>query len=262
MDEKQLQTHLSGLNLGTICYLTETDSTNDVALQMLEQGAPDASLVAAGWQKQGRGRLDRIWYSVPEHSLTFSMLFTDLSLEPSKINLLAPFAGMAVTLALEENLRLSPEIKWPNDVLLDGKKVAGILVDSVWEGDRHKGVVIGVGVNVATMSVPPEESQMFPSGSVEFAAGSKVDRWELLRWIITKMQREKGNIGSETFMAGWERRLAYKNQPVRISTLTDSPIMGHVLGINPVGSLRIELDDGTTRDVEAGDVSLRPATGF
>lgn len=261
MNEKQLQKSLAGLNLGTIHYLEETDSTNDVALQLLEKGVSDTSLVAASWQKHGRGRLGRVWHSVPDHSLTFSIIFTSLPFEPTHIPLAAPFAGLAVALALEENLGLSPEIKWPNDVLINGKKVAGILAESVWDGDLYKGTVIGVGINVATISVPPAEAQMFPAGSIELAAGKNVNRWKLLSWIVAVMLRERSNIGSKIFMTEWERRLAFMNQVVTIKAPSASPFFGRVVGINPAGSLRIRQDNGTTREVEAGDVTLRPETG-
>jgi BirA family biotin operon repressor/biotin-[acetyl-CoA-carboxylase] ligase len=259
MDQNTLQQLLSGLPLGAVRYLEETASTNDDALHWLEQGAPDASLVYAGKQTHGRGRFERTWYNTPEASLAFSIIFHAGEMNPEAVSLLAPFAGLAVCKALEASLHLSPRIKWPNDVLLDGKKVAGILSEAVWEGSACKGVVVGVGVNVALESVPPWTALAFPAGSIQEAAGRTADRWELLHAVIAEMLISRPMIGSSIFFREWEERLAFRGERVDVFAPAGIKISGRLIGISPAGSLRIRLDDGTTRDVEAGDLSLRPA---
>jgi len=261
MDQIALQELLSALPLGAVRYVDETASTNDDALQWLAEGAPDVSLVCTGMQTRGRGRMERIWYSTPGASLAFSVIFHAGSAEPQAVSLLAPFAGLAVCKALETSLGLSPSIKWPNDVLLGGKKVAGILSEAIWDGLACRGVVIGIGVNVAPGSVPPETVLAFPAGSVEEAAGRKVNRWELLHAVIAELLHSRSTIGSTAFFREWEGRLAFKGERVEVFPPAGGRISGRLAGITPAGSLRIGLDDGTTRDVEAGDVSLRPAPG-
>ena len=261
MDQTALQELLSDLPLGTVRYTGETASTNNDALQWLAEGAPDASLVCTGMQTRGRGRMERTWYSNPGASLAFSVIFHAGGVNPETVSFLAPFGGLAVCKALETSLGLSPSIKWPNDVLLGGRKVAGILAEAVWDGLACRGVVIGIGVNVASGSVPPMQAMAFPAGSIEEAAGRHVDRWELLHAVIAEMVHGRSTIGSAVFFREWEERLAFKGEPVVVIPPSGGRISGRVMGITPAGSLRIGLDDGTTRDVEAGDVSLRPAPG-
>jgi BirA family biotin operon repressor/biotin-[acetyl-CoA-carboxylase] ligase len=261
MDQIALQELLSALPLGAVRYVDETASTNDDALQWLAEGAPDASLVCTGMQTRGRGRMERAWYSTPGASLAFSVIFHAGSAEPQAVSLLAPFAGLAVCKALETSLGLSPCIKWPNDVLLGGKKVAGVLAEAVWDGPVCRGVVIGIGVNVASRSIPPMQALVFPAGSIEQAAGRTVDRWELLHAIIAELLHSRSTIGSTGFFQEWEGRLAFKGERVEVFPPAGGRVSGRLAGITPAGSLRIGLDDGTTRDVEAGDVSLRPAPG-
>lgn len=262
MDQAALQAILSDLPLGAVRYTEETASTNNDALHWLEQGAPDASLVCAGMQTHGRGRMERAWYSTPDASLSFSIIFHAGGMDPNAVALLAPFAGLAVCKALEASLSLSPRIKWPNDVLLDGRKVAGILSEAVWDGPECKGAVIGIGVNVAPGSVPPESAVAFPAGSIDEAAGRQVDRWELLHAVIAEVLRSRLVIGRADFFREWEGRLAFRGERVVVISPAGGRISGWVTGISPAGSLRIRLDNGTTRDVEAGDVSLRPEPGM
>lgn len=261
MDQAALQELLTDLPLGAVRYVDETASTNDDALQWLAEGAPDASLVCAGMQTRGRGRMERVWYSAPGASLAFSVIFHAGGDETQAVPLLAPFSGLAVCKALETSLGLSPRIKWPNDVLLGGMKVAGILSEAVWDGPLCQGVVIGIGVNVAPGSVPPETALAFPAGSVEGTAGRKVDRWNLLQAVIAELLRSRSSIGNADFFREWDTRLAFKGEQVDLFPPSGGRVSGRLVGITPAGSLRIGLDDGTTRDVEAGDVSLRPAPG-
>ena len=262
MDQFILQQLLSDLSLGEVRYRQETASTNDEALQWLEQGAPDASLVCAGIQTRGRGRMERTWYSTPGASLAFSLILNASLMQPETIPLLAPYAGLAVCKALEDSLGLSPSIKWPNDVLLDGKKVAGILSEAVWDGPACKGAVIGIGVNVAPESVPLMPELAFPAGSIDEAAGRQVDRWKLLHAVIAELLRSRSTIGSVDFFREWENRLAFRGERVVVIPPAGSRISGRVMGISLPGCLQIRLDNGTTRDVEAGDVSLRPEPGM
>ncbi len=261
MDQAALQKLLSGLPVGEVRYTEETASTNDDALQWLEEGAPDASLVCTGMQTRGRGRMERTWYSTPDASLAFSVIFHAGGRNPESVSLLAPFAGLAVCKALEASLGLSAQIKWPNDVLLGGRKVAGILSEAVWDGLSCRGVVVGIGVNVAPESVPPLQELAFPAGSIEEAAGKAIDRWYLLCAIITELVYSRSAVGSAGFFGEWEDRLAFKGEMVEVLSPAGGRISGRLAGISPAGSLRIRLDDGTTRDVAAGDVSLRPAKG-
>ncbi len=258
MDEIELKGLLSHLPLGEVRYLDVTGSTNDDALAWLEDGAPDASLVVTSHQTKGRGRMDHTWHSQSEASLTFSLIFQPQMADSELLSFFAPMAGLAVCKALEQNLGLFPEIKWPNDVLMDRKKAAGILSEALWIGNKCMGVVVGIGVNIAPSSMPPDVDLPIPATCLEMAAGKKINRWDVLVWIVEQILIEKQSIGSAEFLQDWERRLAYLEEKVQILPPTGSSVNGMVKGISPSGCLRIALDNGTTIEVEAGDVHLRP----
>ena len=120
----------------------------------------------------------------------------------------SPLAGLGVAVALE-NLGLSPQIKWPNDVLLARRKVCGILAEAAWVGDQLQALVLGVGVNVASSSVPPDDQVIFPATCVEAAAGRAVDRLDLLREILRAIFEWRSRLAQPEFIDAWQSRLAF-----------------------------------------------------
>jgi BirA family biotin operon repressor/biotin-[acetyl-CoA-carboxylase] ligase len=163
VNEADLKTALSGLPLGQIHYFSEIGSTNDFAHTLLEEGAADGALVVADAQTQGRGRLGRKWITVPGAALAFSLALKPEAHELEHLAFFAPLAGLAVCQALVENYGLPAEVKWPNDVLIERRKTCGILVEAVWQGSQLQGVVAGIGVNVASSAVPPDDEVLFPA---------------------------------------------------------------------------------------------------
>jgi BirA family biotin operon repressor/biotin-[acetyl-CoA-carboxylase] ligase len=261
MDEFELRHLLRNIPLADIRYRESMTSTNDEALDWLEHDAPDASLVIANDQTKGRGRMNRQWFSSPETALTFSLILRPKEEVTASLPFYAPLAGLAVCKALEQHAGLSPQMKWPNDVLLQGKKAAGVLTEAVWNGNACKGVVIGIGVNIAPVSVPESDIFPLPAISVNEVAGQKIDRWQLLLWILEIFFQEQFEIGSQVFLTEWEKRLAYRGERVTIIPPAGTPFTGKMLGINQNGDLQVELDDGTTKEISAGDVHLRYDSG-
>ena len=188
MDEQTLEQLLRNTPVTGLRYFDAAGSTNDIALQWIESGAEDFSLVVADQQTAGRGRMQRKWVTNPGAALAFSLI---LHLTPEEISLagLIPFmAGAAVSSALEQLYSLAPQIKWPNDILLNKRKTAGILVESVWQDEKHASVVIGIGVNISPSSLPPVENLALPATCVEDAVSRPVDRWQLLAAILSSLQ--------------------------------------------------------------------------
>ena len=146
---------LSRLPVPAYRYLESVTSTNDLALAWAEDGAPDGALVIADTQTAGRGRMTRRWLTPPHSALALSLVLRPNPQEAARLALFSPLGGLALSTALEEQFNLQPQIKWPNDVLLDGKKTAGILAESVWQDGSVQAVVLGIGVNVSPLSVPP-----------------------------------------------------------------------------------------------------------
>src|SRR5512142_3320319 len=139
MDVDRLRSHLSGLPVAHIRCFDTVGSTNDEALAWAAAGAQDGCLVVADQQTLGRGRLNRRWITRPGAALAFSLIFQPGPEEIERMGFFSPLGALAISQALEEKLGLSPEIKWPNDVLLMGRKTAGILVEAAWMGTRLQG---------------------------------------------------------------------------------------------------------------------------
>jgi BirA family biotin operon repressor/biotin-[acetyl-CoA-carboxylase] ligase len=257
--QKKLQTLLDSLPLGGLRWFDTIGSTNDEALVWATEDAPDVSLVIADEQTAGRGRAGREWITPKGTALAFSLILRPL---PSETDSATLFTGLgAVALAdVLKRLKLKPRIKWPNDILLNGKKTAGILVESVWSGDQLDTVVLGMGVNVLEASTPPSERLQFPATSVEAELGRSVDRVDLLRDILAAILAWRPGLANGKLVKAWEEKLAYKGQLVQIWKESDTVLEGRVIGLEAGGDLRL-LD--TRRDkivtVQFGEIHLRPS---
>ncbi|HVN55125.1 MAG TPA: biotin--[acetyl-CoA-carboxylase] ligase [Anaerolineaceae bacterium] len=253
----QIWQSLAHLSIAELRYLPETGSTNADALAWAAQGAPDFSLVIADKQTAGRGRLGRGWITFPGAALAFSLILRDIpNLET--IPYYSPWGALAVCEALEA-LGLQPEIKWPNDVLLERRKVAGLLLESSWQREQIEAAVVGIGVNIAPSAVPPAAELRFPADSVEGILGQPVDRWSLLGAILGSMAAWREKLAAPDFLAAWERRLAFRGEWVLVGDGLSPTRLGRVEGLAPGGQLRLTAEDGLPFSISVGEISLRPA---
>jgi BirA family biotin operon repressor/biotin-[acetyl-CoA-carboxylase] ligase len=203
--------------------------------------------------------LGRKWVTNPGSALAFSLALRPSRIEQERLAFFAPLAGLAVCRALVEDYGLAAKVKWPNDVLLENRKACGVLVEAVWSGSRLYGVVLGIGVNVAPGSVPPEGEVMFPATCVEQTLGRPLDRLELLAAILRQVFALRKILGSGPFLQMWQEQLAFLGQEVRVDLLGPGEfVVGQVLGIDIHGNLRLHTQDGNEVEVAAGDVRLRP----
>ncbi len=161
--------------------------------------------------------------------------------------------------ALERVFGLEAKIKWPNDVLVGGRKLSGVLVEAVWLGQELSAAVLGIGINVARESEPPAGELLFPATSVEAALGRSVDRWALLHAVIGSLLDWLQRLEGPEFLRTWEARLAYRGQPVRVFREGGAALEGELLGLEEDGALRLRLPTGALMRIQAGDVHLRPA---
>src|SRR5689334_13301269 len=175
MNQNELKRILSKLPLGDVKYFDSIGSTNTEALDWATSGAPDLSLVIADEQTAGRGRLDRKWFTPKDTALAFSLILHPSIEEKPYLTRMVGLTALAVVDALQTR-GLIAQVKWPNDVLLNGNKVAGILVESVWSGEEVECVVLGIGINVLKEAVPSAELLQFPATSLEESLGSNVPR--------------------------------------------------------------------------------------
>jgi BirA family biotin operon repressor/biotin-[acetyl-CoA-carboxylase] ligase len=257
----ELETRLLDLPVQVRRYASVA-STNDSALDWAMHGAPHYGLVFADHQSAGRGRHQRNWITKPGVALAFSLVIHPTPAEAAHASLFSPLAAMAMCDALQKYpVFRKPgacRIKWPNDVLLNGRKASGILVESTWLGDRMHSAVIGMGVNVKPESVPVDANLLFPATSVETEGGISVDRYDLLHDIIQKIISLRAILLDTEFIRQYEHLLAYKGQKVTIKDDTRDQVSGIVTGILPNGDLLLEDENGQTIPVNVGDVHLRP----
>lgn len=257
MDNNTLRRKLNRVPLSDLRAFDSIGSTNDEALEWVDQGAPDFSLVIADEQTKGRGRFDRKWVTKPGSSLAFSLILIPTEAEKEKISLFAPLCGIAVWQALWDQFNLTAEIKWPNDILLNRQKCAGILVEAAWKGNDIRGVVLGIGINISPASIPPMEHQMFPPICIETALGEPVDRLDLLAAVLNAIHEWRPLLGSQAFFNYWQEHLAFKGESVRIEQSPKPSIIGVVKGIDNTGRLLLTLPDGKEKAISIGDVHLR-----
>ena len=156
LGEKLLRMSLRDLPLGGLRFFEEISSTNDVALEWASQGAPDLALVVAEGQTSGRGRAGRAWVTRPGTALAFSLVLQLSSGEEQNLPRFSGLGALAVASALQK-WGLTAAVKWPNDILLEGRKVCGILVEAVWVGEKVERMILGIGINVTTEAVGVEQ---------------------------------------------------------------------------------------------------------
>jgi BirA family transcriptional regulator, biotin operon repressor / biotin---[acetyl-CoA-carboxylase] ligase len=256
MDQETLKLLLQDTPITGLRYFDAVGSTNDMATQWIESCPSDFSIVIADQQTTGRGRMKRKWVTNPGSALAFSLI---LHLSPDEVPHagLVPFlAAVSVSAALEQLYQLQPQIKWPNDILLNGKKITGILVESVWKDESHVSVVIGIGVNITPASLPEVENLALPATCVEEEAGQAVDRWQLLSAILNSMYQWRAEIGKGSLIDYINLRLAYKEQQVRIIENFGAELNGQLIAIDPSGALLIK-SDSRLIPINIGDVHLR-----
>jgi BirA family biotin operon repressor/biotin-[acetyl-CoA-carboxylase] ligase len=257
MDQNDLTKQLSKLNLGNIRYFESLGSTNDEALAWATGGAKDMSLVVADEQTMGRGRYDRPWFTPPGTALAFSLIIHPTLNERPHLSRLVGLAALSIARTMQAR-GLYPEIKWPNDVLLNRRKVAGVLIELVWSGEDVENVVIGVGINITKRSVPSTDILRFPAISLEDMLGQTVDRVEILHDILDSFISLRPKLGSKELIAEWEKLLAYQGRQVQVEMGAGQTITGKIAGLEEDGSLRLREENGKIVTVRFGDVRLRP----
>ncbi|RMD83575.1 MAG: biotin--[acetyl-CoA-carboxylase] ligase [Candidatus Dadabacteria bacterium] len=238
-----------------LSVLPVTGSTNDDAAALARQGAPEGTVVLAERQTAGRGRMGRRWASLPGRSVTLSCVLRP-PIPPAEAPRLSLVAALAVACAMEaEGLRA--RIKWPNDVLLGGRKVCGILTEIEAEADTVHFVIAGIGLNVNTTrdEFPPELRESATSMRID--AGRRFDRARITAALLQSLERWYGRFLGEPFdrlAAEWNRRSVTVGRRVRVTGAGEA-IEGCCLGIDGDGALLVN-DGLRTHRVVAGDVTV------
>ncbi len=256
---KQLQDSLRTKHLGrSILFSHEVDSTNEWAKELAMYEAREGTVVIAETQRKGQGRLGREWIS-PTGGLWFSLILRP-KLRPTEAVKLTFVAGLAVAKVLREMFHLNVETKWPNDVLVNGRKICGILTEMNTTGEAVNFVIVGVGINANfdVKKVFPEELKEV-STSLENELGRKVQLEELLRGLLERFENLHELFTKEGFkpvLQGWKNYARFLGRQVEVTDPTEK-LSGLALDVDNDGALVLKLKAGTAKRVFVGDVSLR-----
>ena len=249
-----------------ILHYERVSSTMDEASALTEKGAEDGTVVVAEEQWAARGRFSRQWVS-PEGNLSLSIILKPQEASAGYISMLA---GVAVVRAIGKTTSLEARLKWPNDVLVGGKKLCGILVEPSYLAGQMQYAIVGIGINVALdPSVMPDISQTATSLAIE--TGEQVERGPLLRNLLQEMDAlylELGRTFPQSTDSGSEDPRLLDEYRSCLDTLgrnvevawQDDICRGFAEDVNEMGNLVLKLDNGETRVLSAGEVTLaRPA---
>ena len=249
----------------TLHYFNETGSTNIDAKRCAEEGEPHGTTVVANTQSAGRGRRGRLWQSPAGRAIYMTILLKPRFI-PDKASMLTLVMALSVADAIAEATGLSAGIKWPNDVVVNKKKVCGILTEMNAELDYIQYVVIGVGINVNNNSPEefPEEIRQTAT-SLKIESGMQISRAALLERVLAHFEKNYNiftkKLDLSALMEAYDARLLNLNAEVRVLD-PKGEYTGIARGINPAGELLVEKENGEVVPVYAGEVSVRGLYGY
>lgn len=246
-----LETEFVGQNL---VYRQEIGSTSDEARRLARAGAPEGTLVVADYQSSGRGRLERRWEAPAGSSLLLSLVFRP-HLAAHQVQRLTMICGLAATDAIWAETGLQVGLKWPNDLVIGGAKLGGILTEIELEGNEVTHAVVGIGLNVNLDPGQLPENLLVAATSLSQVLGREVPRLPLLRILLESIEgRYKALQAGQLPQAEWTARLATLGQRVTISAM-GTRVEGVAEGVDDDGALLVRTSDGRLEIVVAGDVT-------
>ena len=258
LSKSEIESRLDGGWIGKQVYFAEeVDSTNTWGKRLAEEGAPHGTLVVADEQTQGRGRRGRSWQSPKGTNISMTLILRP-DLEPARASMLTIVMGLSVAQGLKELLKLPVQIKWPNDAVLNGHKLCGILTEMSAQIDYINYVVVGTGINVNLPEVPEELKDIATSLLIE--TGHRVNRAEVIGAVLRAFARNYESFLVRGDLTGllnaYNEILANRDRQVRVLDPKE-PYEGVALGINARGELLVRKADGSISEVYAGEVSVR-----
>lgn len=247
-------------NLGTqrvgrrIHAYDTTDSTMDIAHRLAAAGEPDGSVVVAEGQTQGRGRVGRAWVS-PKGKGIYASVILRPSVPIAQVSQITLVMAVAAATAVQRQTGLKPQIKWPNDLLIGPRKLAGILTELNAELNRVRYVVVGIGMNVNSSRA------QLPANSTSLAEeqGEPVDRIELARALLVELDRCYGRFleqGLEPLLEEWRGFAAFLGRRIRVALAGDRTVDGQAVDVDSNGTLLVRTDTGIMESVSAGEVLI------
>lgn len=259
VDVAQLRASLTTKRYGqTIHYFEEVESTQLIAHELVRAGAPDGTIVLAEAQTAGRGRMLRPWDSAAGKGIWMTVIIRP-DLLPHQAPQLTLVTAVAVTNAMKAMFKnFTPEIKWPNDILIGGRKSTGILTEMISETDRIQALLIGIGINVnQQMSDFPDDLQSIAT-SIAIEEGETIDRVQFVANVLYFLEYYTDlyvKHGFSMIKPMWEEASGTIGKNVRATTLREV-VVGKAIGITESGVLEIQLADGTVKGVYSADIEI------
>lgn len=242
----------------SIHHFHSTDSTNSMAYQLALKGAEEGEVVVAETQKKGRGRLGRKWYSPPLTNLYLSVILRP-EIPPQQASLMTLMAAVATAGAIHKFSGLQPTIKWPNDILLNDRKVAGLLNEIHSEMDRAHFVILGIGVNLNMDEKMFSKEILSLATSLKRETGQSISRKAFLQTLLEELEMWYETFlreGAPAVLKAWRDRARIRGRPVKVTSF-GQVLLGKAIDIDSDGSLIIETEEGERRRVVAGDIEYR-----
>ena len=255
----KIDQHLTTTRFGRkIHYLQTCPTTQPIAHQLAQAGEPDGAVVICEEQTAGKGRLARAWTSTQGKGIWMSVIIRP-EIPPTKAPQLTLVAAVAVARAIEEIANVRAEIKWPNDLLINGKKCTGILTELQADIDRVHAIILGIGVNVNQQLADfPEEIKSIAT-SIQMVTGKPVDRAELVARILHHLEIYTDlyvKLGFEPLKILWESYSCTLGKRIK-ATMIHKSIEGVALGITNEGILQVKTDDGEIHGIYSADIEIR-----
>lgn len=245
-----------------ICYRKEVDSTNDWARQMAEEGACSGTLALADTQTNGRGRRGHDWESPMGDNIYMSLILRP-EIPGFKASQLTLVMGLSVSQGISAVLGLPVMMKWPNDLILSGKKICGILTEMSASRTKINYVIIGIGINVNNCVFSAELADT--ATSLKLASGHAVDKCEIMNAVFDAFEKNYNIFLKTEDLSGiqeeYNKVLVNRDREVRVLDPVN-PYEGIARGINKIGELLVEKPDKTVEKVYAGEVSIRGVSSY
>lgn len=259
LSAEEIEAHLASPLIGRqISCLARTGSTNADAFRQAEQGAPEGTVVLADTQSGGKGRMGRSWESPGGVNLYASVILRP-SVPPYEAPQLTFLSAVAVARAIEQVAGLRPEIKWPNDVLTGGKKVAGLLNEMSAETDAINFVILGIGVNLNMTAEQFPPDLRHPATSLLLETGRPVGRARFAAVMLNELDRLYTCFLSQGFgpvREEWQQRCNAHGRELTVSDNGSETVRGMFAGIDGFGALLVRRQDGSLERILSGDVRV------
>lgn len=263
LDRREIKLPEGQLIGSDIFHFEEIDSTNNYAKKIANEGCPHGTVVIADKQTLGRGRVGRQWQSDSSDGIWFSLVIRP-DLEPENIQIITLAASVAVVEAIDETQGIVCGIKWPNDIMLDGKKLGGILTELSAEPGHVNYVVVGIGINVNQDLEQFDDEIKQKAASLKMHTGKQVSRVDLLGSVLSHFEKIYKCVllgQNQEIIDKWNKFSVTIGKEVKI-IYRDVEYIGTAQSIASDGKLIVECKDGVMREISAGEIQVRGLLGY